>query len=175
MVGIASYGAYIPIYRLSRETISKEWGTPAGHGEKSVRNYDEDSITMAVEAAIDCLNGVDRRSVDGLYFASTTPPYREKQSASIVAAALDLRRDELFTADFANSLRAGTIAMKAATDAVNGGSAKNVLVVASDCRLPAPNSELEPLFADIKKFELGEDVFAHLKGPVCHAGFKRLN
>jgi glutamate-1-semialdehyde aminotransferase len=34
---------------------------------------------------------------------------------------------------------------------------------------------LDPLFAQIKKFEEGEDVFAHLKGPVCHAGFKRLN
>ena len=64
-------------------------------GERAVANYDEDSITMAVGAAIDCLNGLDRNMVDGLYFASTTAPYLEKQSASIVAAALDLRR-ELF-------------------------------------------------------------------------------
>ena len=34
---------------------------------------------------------------------------------------------------------------------------------------------LEPIFAQIKRCEAGEDVMALLKGPVCHAGFKRLN
>jgi len=91
MVGIVSYGAYIPIYRLSQAEIARAWGGGGGRGEKAVANYDEDSITMAVEAAIDCLNGMDRHTVDGLYFASTTPPYGEKQSASIVATAADLR------------------------------------------------------------------------------------
>ena len=147
MVGISSYGAYVPIYRLSREAMGAVWGTSLGRGEKAVSNYDEDSVTMAVEAVIDCLQGIDRKSIDALYFASTTPPYREKQCASIVARAADLRRD-LVTADFANSLRAGTNAMRAAVDAVKAGSAKRVLVVASDCRLPAPNSVFEPLFAD---------------------------
>jgi len=35
---------------------------------------------------------------------------------------------------------------------------------------------LEPLFAKIARFEAGEDdVMQHLKGPLCHAGFHRLN
>jgi len=94
---------------------------------------------MAVEATIDCINGLDRQLIEGLYFASNTPPYREKQSASIVAAAIDLRREqELFTADFIDSVRAGTSAMRAAIDAVKAGSAKRVMITASDCRLPAP-------------------------------------
>ncbi len=145
--GIVSYGAYVPIYRLSREEIVRVWGSGSREGEKAVANYDEDSITMGVAAAINCLKGCDKETVDGLYFASTVPPYREKQSASIIAGALDLRRD-VFTADFTDSLGAGAGALRAALDAVNAGSAKNVLVIASDCRLPPPNSIFEPLLGD---------------------------
>lgn len=147
MVGIASYGAYVPIYRLSREVLSQQWGTPVGRGEKAVANINEDSLTMAAEAVIDCLGDMDRGSIDGLYFASTTPPYREKECASIIRAAADLRPD-VFTADFTDSLSSGAKALRAAVDAVKAGSAKKVIVVASDCRLPAPNSEFEPLFGD---------------------------
>ena len=147
MAGIVSYGAYIPIYRLSRADIGKVWETMGGKGERSVANCDEDALTMGVESATDCLRGIDKGAVDGLYFASTTPPYREKQAASIMATVLNLRKD-IFTADFTDSLRAGTNALRAAIDAVKAGSAKNVLVVAADCRLPAPNSEFEALFGD---------------------------
>jgi len=67
-------------------------------GEKSVANFDEDSLTMAVEAARDCLVGVDSESVDSWYFASVTPPFVEKQSASIAASVLDLG-EETYTVD----------------------------------------------------------------------------
>ena len=147
MIGIKSYGAYIPIYRLSESELARAWGGRGGRGEIAVANYDEDSITMAVEAAIDCLNGTDRDIAEGLYFASTTPPYSEKMSASIVAAASDLR-DDLFTLDIGNSLRCGTSAIKAAHDAIKSGSAKNILVTAADCRLAPPASEFEPVFGD---------------------------
>jgi len=137
MVGITSYGAYIPLFRLSREAIAK-----AGRGEKAICSFDEDSMTMAVAAASDCLNGIDCRTVDGLYFASTTSPYKEKLGAATVAMAADLRRD-IITADFANSLRAGTAAFKSAIDAVKAGSAKQVMVTAADCRLGTPGSAFE--------------------------------
>lgn len=165
MTGITGFGAYVPIYRLSQDTIAQAWGSTPGRGEKAVANYDEDSITMAAEAAIDCLKGMDREQIDGLYFASTMPPYREKQAASIVAAATDLRRD-VFTADFGDSLRAGTSAIRAGIDAVKAGSAKEVLVVASDCRLPAPDSEFELLFGDgAAALLLGDlDVIVNIEG-----------
>ena len=147
MIGIKSFGAYIPVYRLSASELARAWGGRGGRGEIAVANYDEDSITMAVEAAIDCLNGMDLAIPDGLYFASTTPPYSEKLSASIVAAATDLR-DELFTLDIGNSLRSETGAVKAACDAIKGGSAKNILVTAADCRLAPPASEFESVFGD---------------------------
>ncbi|MBM4463281.1 MAG: hydroxymethylglutaryl-CoA synthase [Chloroflexi bacterium] len=159
MAGIVSYGAYIPIYRLSRAILGQVWGG-GGKGEKAIANWDEDSITMAVEAGTDCLKGIERKSVDALYFATTTPPFKEKQSASIIAAALDLRED-IIAADFTNSLRSGTIALRAALDAVKAGSSKKVLVIVADCRVPAPNSALEPLFGDgAAAFLIGQDGLA---------------
>ncbi len=137
MAGITSYGAYVPLWRLKRDEIR-----PGLAGERAVANFDEDSITLAVAAATDCMRGIDRGTIDGLFFASTTSPYKEKQAASIVAAACDLRHD-IITADFTNSLRAGTAALRAALDAVKAGSAKRVLVVAADCRTGMPGSDLE--------------------------------
>ena len=147
MIGIVSYGAYVPIYRLKRDEIGRAWSRGSGGGERSVANFDEDSATMAVEAVIDCLKGFERETVDGLYFASTTPPYREKQTASLVAQACDLRR-HLFAADFSDSIRAGTTALRAACDAVKSGSAKRVVVAAADCRLAQPQSGNEQEFGD---------------------------
>lgn len=147
MVGIVSYGAHIPFYRLNRDEIAKAMGRASMGGEKAVAGYDEDSITMAVAAARECIKGINKGEIDALFFASTTPPYREKQCASVIATAVDLRAD-VSVADFANSLRAGTNALRAAIDAVNSGSARLVLVTAADCRLAKPGSELEQLFGD---------------------------
>jgi len=62
MVGIVSYGVYIPIWRIPLNLVTK--GIP---GERSVAGYDEDSVTMAVSAVLDCLKGVDRREIEGLF------------------------------------------------------------------------------------------------------------
>ena len=142
MVGIASYGAYIPYLRLPLAAI-----TGGGSGEKAVANWDEDSVTMAVAAAVACLQGIDRATVDGVLFASTSYAFKEKQGAAMVAKALDLRRDVL-TADLGDSLRAGTSALRAAVDTIKAGSAKRVLVVVGDARLAAPRSALEVNLAD---------------------------
>jgi len=144
--GIEAYGAYVPYNRLPLALIS---GRPAKEGgpEKAVSDYDEDCVTAAVAAAIDCLSGVDRASVDGLFFASTTYPYSEKQGAALIAKALDLRRD-VHTADFSGSLRAGTNALEAASNAVAAGAQGRVLVIASDCRMGAPRGALEAKLGD---------------------------
>jgi 3-hydroxy-3-methylglutaryl CoA synthase len=165
MVGIESYGAYVPVYRLKREVIAAEWGLPMMPGERSIAKGDEDSLTMAVEAGMDCMIGADPKSVDGLYFATTTAPYLEKGSASIIASALDMRRD-ILTADFTDSLRAGTTALRAAQDAIVAGSAKKILVVASDVRLGEQESFNEMMFGDGAAAFLisGEKSVADLKG-----------
>jgi hydroxymethylglutaryl-CoA synthase len=147
MTGIISYGAYIPLWRLARDAVAEAWGRGSIRGERSVANNDEDTITMSSEAAFDCLAGLKRERIDGLYFASTTSPYKEKECSTLVAMAADLRQ-EIITADFANSLRAATEALRAALDAVASGSAKQVLVTASDCRIGYPGSNYEQTFGD---------------------------
>ena len=89
-VGIQSFGAYIPPTRLALGAIG---GGKAKEGgpEKAVAWNDEDSVTMAVTAAVNCLRGFDRHLVDSILFASTTYPFREKQGAALIARALDLR------------------------------------------------------------------------------------
>jgi 3-hydroxy-3-methylglutaryl CoA synthase len=160
MVGIRSAGAYIPKYRLGKETAG--WRAP---GEKAVANFDEDSVTMAVAAGADCLRGIDRAEVDSILFATTTAPYLEKQNAALVAAALDLRHD-ISSADITNVLRAGTTAIRIAVESISAGSAKNVLVVAADARLAVPRDPMEPAIGDGAAALLisKNNVFAEIQG-----------
>ena len=146
MAGITSIGAYIPMYRLNLEEITKFWRIKGAIGEKAVAGFDEDSITMAVAAALDCLKGSEEPP-QGLYFATTTNPFKEKQGAAIIASAIDLNKRGA-AADFANSLRAASIALKSAMDAVKNGSVNSILITASDTRLGGPQGRNEQLIGD---------------------------
>ncbi len=147
MVGITAYSAYVPRWRLERSLIARAWGTSQPPGEIAVANYDEDALTMATEAALACIADGEVPALDGLYFASTSAPYREKQVASVVATACDVSR-RTHTADFAGSVRAGMSALVAAVNAVRAGARNDVLVTAAETRLAAPESEMEGLLGD---------------------------
>jgi hydroxymethylglutaryl-CoA synthase len=164
MVGITSIGVYLPVYRLSREDIAGVWKGRNTGGTKAVAGYDEDTVTMAVAAALDCISR-GGTVPDGLSLATTTSPYREKQSAAIIASAADLPQ-EARTADFTGSLRAGAIAIKSAIDAVSAGSAKNMVVTAADCRLGAANGTLEQTLGDGAAAVMigSENVIAEIEG-----------
>lgn len=139
MIGITSYGGYIPRLRLNRMSAVENmgWLAPAiavvAQGERSFGNYDEDSLTMAVASAKDCLLGMDKSQVDALFLSSTTLPFQDRLNAGIVKTALNLK-DELHAADFTSSLRSGTTALIEALNGVKAGSHKNVLVTATDMR-----------------------------------------
>jgi hydroxymethylglutaryl-CoA synthase len=164
MAGIVAIGVHVPVFRLSREEIAQAWGGRGGGGEKAVAGYDEDAITMAVNAAVNCLKQTES-PVDGLFFATTSAPYREKLAATVMATALDLTR-ECRTADYADSLRAPAIAMSAAVDAVKSGSARNVVVAASDRRTGAARSKFEQELGDgAAAIVIGDkDVIASIDG-----------
>lgn len=171
MVGICSYGGYVPRYRLSRQKIFEGmgWLNPAtatnARGEKAVANYDEDSLTMAVAAGLDCLSGLDRNLVQGVYFASTTMPYQERLNAGIISGGLALS-EQTRAADFAGSLKAGTTALLAALEGAESKRINNIIVCAADCRLGKPGSMQEMVFGDAAAALLvgDEGVVAEFKG-----------
>ncbi len=153
MIGIVSYGAYIPRMRLNRMAVMKAmgWFAPnligSAKGERSMCNWDEDSMTMAVAASQDCLTGMDKDTIDAVYMASTTFPFSDRQNAGILKAALNLK-DEISSADFSSSLRSGTSALIAAVDAVKGGEKGTVLVASTDQRRSKAASSQEMWFGD---------------------------
>jgi len=153
MIGIVSYGGYIPRVRLDRMAIMKAmgWFAPnlfgVAKGERSMCNWDEDSMTMAVAASQDCLAGMDKAKIDAIYMGSTTFPFVDRQNAGVLKTSLNLR-DDISSADFSSSLRAGTTALEAAIDAVKGGDKHQVMVTASDRRRAKSASRQEMYFGD---------------------------
>lgn len=145
MAGILAASAYVPRYRLPREVIAAEWGGHSAGGERAVANHDEDSLTLALNAAL-ALDAAGS-SPDAVVFATTTAPYEEKQSAATIAAVLDLP-GATRTLDVADSLRAGTSGILLALDAIGSGNARAVLVAAGDCRLGEPDSSAEQSYGD---------------------------
>ena len=123
MVGIASFGGYIPRLRLSRKAIvdANGWfnaGLRAyARAERAICGWDEDALTMAVEAARDALADRPRDGFTALYLATTSAPFEDRQNAGIVAEALRMGA-ALNTMDIGASQRAGTTGFIAALDAV---------------------------------------------------------
>ena len=146
MVGITSYGSYVPYRRLKRAAIAQVLGIPAGKGERAVASFDEDSVSMAVEAARDALRAGPATDVRTLFFATTTPPYAEKLNAALVGAAARLPL-EIRAADLTGSVRVGLTALLQAADAVRG-SGGSALVTVADCRLAAPEGKAEQAGGD---------------------------
>lgn len=172
MVGITSYGGYIPRYRISRMLIVQNmaWYFPVimavAGGERSVANWDEDSVSMAVAAAYDCMTGRNRKELEGLYFASATMPFADRVNAGIVAAALNMREEGAVNADFSACMKAGTTAAISALDAIKSGARNNTLVVASDQRRTKMATMLEMFYGDGAAALLfgNKDVIAEFKG-----------
>ena len=152
MAGIASFGGYIPRLRLSRKSIvdANGWfnGALRAHAkaERAICGWDEDSLTMAVEAARDALGERPRDGFRALYLATTSAPFEDRQNAGILAQALRLGED-VNTMDVGASQRAGTTGLIAALDAVaaRGGP---VLYLASEKRRAPAASPAELLYGD---------------------------
>jgi 3-hydroxy-3-methylglutaryl CoA synthase/NAD(P)-dependent dehydrogenase (short-subunit alcohol dehydrogenase family)/putative sterol carrier protein len=128
-------------------------------------NWDEDAITMAVAASRDCLCGQDKQKLDGLYLASTTLPFADRQNAGIVSSALNIK-DNLITADYTSSQKASTSAMITALESVKSGERNSIMVAATDCRETKAAYFYEMWFGDgAASLMVGDtDVIAEYKG-----------
>lgn len=146
-VGILAFGAYLPRLRLSRKAVAdaNAWFNPGlkglAKGERTMCNWDEDSVTMAVEAARDCLIGQDRTAIAALSFASTTLPFEDRLNAGIIAEALNLKPG-VNAQDLTASQRAATSGLITALHMARGGAGP-VLMMASEKRRTKTASPLE--------------------------------
>ena len=153
MIGIVGYGGYVPRLRLSRKAVvdANAWFAPhfAGKskGVRAMANWDEDSITMAVAAARDCLGSDDDRShVKGLYLASSTLPFAERLNAGVIREVLTLDRG-IDALDVTGSQRAGLSALSEAVAKAKNGDG-NMLILAADFRKTRAASAAELDFGD---------------------------
>ena len=146
--GLLSYGVYVPRRRLQRSSIhaTNKWFAPGfagmAKGEKAISGWDEDPITMAVEAGRSCLHDLDRSILQSLSLASTTLPFSDRSNSGVVKEAMNLN-DELSVSDRTGSLRCATTALIDALD-----SQKTQLCLAADRRKAKVASTQEMNYGD---------------------------
>lgn len=151
-VGIVSYGAYIPRYRIKPEEIGRIWGVDGkgmGKGlmiyQKSVPGVDEDVITISTEAArymMARVPEVNPKDIGALYVGSESHPYAVKPTATIVAEAIEAT-PALTAADMEFACKAGTAGMQACMGMVGSGMIKYGVAIGADTSQGAPGDALE--------------------------------
>lgn len=150
-IGITSYGVYIPRYRIKVEEIARVWGDDPenikrglGVYEKSVPDLDEDTATIAVEAARNAIrrNNTNPKEVGAIYVGSESHPYVVKPTATIVAEAIGAT-PYLTVADFEFACKAGTAAIQACMGEVAAGFIEYGMAIGSDVSQAAPGDALE--------------------------------
>jgi len=150
-VGIVGYGVYIPRYRIKAEEIAKIWGGDAERikrglfiEEKSVPGPDEDSATIAVEAARNAVKraGINPQDIGAIYVGSESPPYAVKPTATIVAEAIEATPD-LTAADYEFACKAGTAGIQTCMGMVGSGMIKYGMAIGTDTAQGAPGDPLE--------------------------------
>lgn len=151
MVGITSYGTYVPLYRLKIADIAAAWkkdgdevAKSLGLFEKSVPASDEDAVTIALEAATETLASFDGKptDIDVLFVGSESHPYAVNPTSTIVGELLGLGNSYL-AADFEFACKAATAGIQAVAGLVAAGHAKNGLVIGADTAQGRPHDFLE--------------------------------
>ena len=152
MVGIVSYGAYVPRYRIKPEEIGRIWGTDGasmGKGlminQKSVPSPDEDTVTISTEAArymLDRVPDVDPADIGAVYIGSESHPYAVKPSSTIVAEAIGATPN-MTAADLEFACKAGTAGIQAGLGLVKAGMVKYAVAIGADTSQGAPGDALE--------------------------------
>lgn len=151
MLGIVGYGAYVPRYRIRVEEIAKVWGADAPSykkglmlREKSVPGPDQDTITIAVEAARNAVKraGIDPVKIGAVYVGSESHPYAVKSSGTAVAEVIGAIPD-CHCADLEFACKAGSEGMFIAYSHVKSGEVEYALGIGADTSQGAPGDPLE--------------------------------
>jgi len=165
MGGLIAYGAYLPYFRLNRSEIASALGAGGGRGTRAVASYDEDTTSMAVEAARAALHMLPASAAPRrIYFATAAPAYLDKTNAAAIQAALDLD-ESVLAVDMAGAVRSGVGALLAAQDA-----SVTTMAVLSDVRTGLPGGADERdggdaaaafVFGDVNEAPVLAEVIAH--------------
>jgi len=148
--GIVSYGVYIPRFRIRLDEIARVWGEgeEITEGlrvfEKSVPDLDEDTVTIAVEAARNALQRarIDPKRIGAIYAGSESHPYAVKPTATIVGQAV-CTSSSFTAADFEFACKAGTAALQACLGLVSSNLIDLGLAIGADVSQGAPGDMLE--------------------------------
>ena len=149
MTGIVGYGTYIPKYRLKLSEIAQVWGKDVNEicglqDEKAVPSFDEDSVTMAVEAAKKAIAmaGINASSLQSIYFGSESHPYAVNPSSTILGEYLGIGNN-YFAADLEFACKAGTAGIQVTAGLLGNKNINYGLVVGSDTAQGKPHDALE--------------------------------
>ena len=141
---IWGYGISIPYHRLAPKAINQVWGNvPApvvdglGVLARGVVNSDEDTLTLALEAATRALDmsGLERDQVGALILGTQTSPYLTRPGAALLVEGLGIPK-QTFAADLQFSSKSGTSALLAAVGYVQAGMAKAAIAIGADTLSP---------------------------------------
>jgi hydroxymethylglutaryl-CoA synthase len=151
MAGIVGYGAYIPIYRIKTGEIARVWGEDTdriekglGILEKAVGGVDEDTTTIAVEAARNAVAraGIDAKKLGALYVGSESHPYAVKPTGTIVAEAIGATPN-LTSADLEFACKAGTAGLQIVLAMVDAKMISYGMAIGADTAQGRPGDALE--------------------------------
>ncbi len=151
MSGIIGYGVYIPIYRIKISEIAAVWKKDPAEitaglrvTEKAVPGFDEDAITMGVEAGKLALSmaGISEKEIGAVYIGSESHPYAVNPTSTSVAEYLGIGNDYL-AADLEFACKAATAGMQITLGLLDSNKINYGLVIGSDTAQGKPHDILE--------------------------------
>jgi len=164
MAGIISYGVYVPRYRIRLEEIALAWDknpteiTAALHiEEKAVPNYDEDAVSMGVEASFAALQKakLHASAIQSVFVGSESHPYAVNPTSSTIAEILGVGTD-YFAADLEFACKAATAGMGMTAGLVDSKKIKYGMVIGADTAQAKPR--------DILEFTAGSAAVSYILG-----------
>lgn len=177
MIGIVSYGTYIPKYRIKVEEIARIWNEDPeaiknglGVKEKSVPDLDEDTATMAVEAGREALNRakIKPEKIGAVFVGSESHPYAVKPTATIVGEALGIG-NYYYCADLEFACKAATAGMQFCYAMVKAGMIEYGMSIGSDTAQAKPGDALEyTAGAGAAAIIIGKDPIAEIEATVSY-------
>jgi hydroxymethylglutaryl-CoA synthase len=151
MVGIVSYGSYIPKYRIKLADIARAWKKEPsevvgslGIDEKAVPAADEDAVTIALEAALQAVKNGNRNAsdIEALFVGSESHPYAVNPTSTIVGELLGIGHNYL-AADLQFACKAATTGMQAIAGLLAAGHARFGLAIGADTAQSKPHDAME--------------------------------